>query len=987
MVVRRWVWWAALAWLAAAWAGCDRPSSRTAQSSFAARPEALDFGPAALGRTKSMKLRVANAGRASFRVEGASASVPNVAVAPFEGFTLEAGGERELDILFTPQVEGPMQGVVEVLTDADEEGVARVNVTGVGVKAWVEVNGQSLDFGNVPLENVAIRELTLRNPGTVDSPLHFEFTGPDADQFSSGVGQDAVLRPGESLALPVAYKPVRLGAAEASLRVAVCEGCEPAVVALTGAGIASLLEVSPLRLDFGRVALGATAEQAITVRNQGTEPMQYTGASIIEDPSGVFRVASAPVLAGNTLAAGGSVEIRVAFTPSAQGRVREGRVEVGVRAMGNTGPGPKVSLVGEGGSACVVVLPRTLDFGAVAEGMAATREVEVSNRCREDAQVTALRVDTQQGGFFSLAQAPASIPVPAGGKARVGLTFTPRAGAGASRATLTVTSRFGSSSSTESVQLLGTGRAFQPCQYQLVPPALDFGRVPVGAEVTLGLVLRNAGSEACYLAAMQLVGGSDAAFSATPVGNSVLSPGQKATLLVKFKPTGESTYGGLAEAWVNHPTAGHPTVEVRGQGVRGCFAVQPTTVDFGVAKLTCGARTKELVAFNSCPAPITVKGFTLEQVGTEFEVPVPAGAPWTLVGGGQLRLTARYTPVDDGDDAATLRFELPDGARYTTGLVGRGVTKAEQTDRFIQQSEAKVDVLFVVDNSGSMMEEQQSLGQNFQAFMSTAVAASVDYHIGVTTTGIEPSPGGWSVCPGGTEGGEAGRLFPANSSSPRVITPTTPNPAGVFANNTRVGVCHWNEQGLEASYRALSDPLLNNADDPSTPLANDGNGGFLRDEAKLAIIYLSDEEDFSSRAVDFYKTHFLALKGNDASKLSISAIVGPSNLATCPTASSAGNRYIQLAQATGGVVESICTPNWADALRNLSSSAFGPNRTFKLSEKPDPPDGSKIVVRVDGVLVTVGWHYDPATNAVIFDQGAAPPPGSVVEITYPLGCD
>jgi hypothetical protein len=377
----------------------------------------------------------------------------------------------------------------------------------------------------------------------------------------------------------------------------------------------------------------------------------------------------------------------------------------------------------------------------------------------------------------------------------------------------------------------------------------------------------------------------------------------------------------------------------------------------------------------------------LEQDGSEFAVAMPAGGPWVLQPNAQLRLNARYEAQDDGQDTAAVRFTLADGFVYTAGLLGNGMSKAEQTDRFIQESDAKVDVLFVVDNSGSMMEEQQSLGQNFAAFMSAASAAAVDYHIGVTTTGIEASPGGWSVCPGGAEGGEAGRLVPANRSGPHIITPATPNPAAVFATNTRVGVCHWNEQGLEASYRALSDPLLHNADDPSTALAGDGNAGFMREEAKLAIIYLSDEEDFSPRSVDFYKTHFLALKGNDPTKLSISAIVGPTNLASCPTASSAGNKYIALAKATGGVVESICTPNWADSLRNLSESTFGPNRTFKLTEKPEPADGSKIVVRVDGVVVTSGWHYDPSTNSVIFDADAAPQPGAVVEITYGLGCD
>ncbi len=988
MAGRRWVAWAAWVAVAVAVVGCDSPSSKKAQSSFAARPGALDFGPAALGRTKTLKLKLANAGRASYRVEGATVSVPNITVPPFEAFTLSAGAEREIDVHFTPQVEGPVQGQVELLTDADEaDGATSVAVSGIGVKAWVEVNGHALDYGNVPLENVAIRELELRNPGSVDSPLHFEFVGTDADQFSSGVAQDTVLKAGETLSLPVAFKPTRLGSAEAALRVAVCEGCEPAVVNLTGAGIAARLEVSPLRVDFGRVSIGATAEESITVRNQGTEPMQFTGASLVDDPSGVFRVVSAPVLAGNTLAPGAAVQIRVSFKPQTLGRVRDGRVEVRVRAPGNSGPGPKVSLAGEGGGSCVTVMPRDIDFGPVAEGMSATRQVEVSNRCREDAYVTDLKLSTQQGGFFSLSQAPASIAVPAGQMARVGVTFTPRSGAAASSGELAVTTRFGGSSATEAVKVRGASQVFQPCQYRLEPAALDFGRVPVGAEVTLGVALRNTGPTACYLAGMQLVSGSDASFSATPVGNAVVQPGQKATLLVKFKPGAEGSFGGLAEGWVNHPSAGHPRAELRGEGVKGCFAVQPASLEFGVAKLTCGPRTKELMAFNSCPGPVTLHGVTLEQVGTEFELAGPGAFPVEIAGGAKLRLSARYLPVDDGDDAAAVRFDLGAGSVYSAGLVGRGVSKAEQTDRFIQQSEAQVDVLFVVDNSGSMMEEQTSLGQNFQAFMSAAAAASVDYHIGVTTTGIEASPGGWSVCSGGAEGGEAGRLFPPNGSSPRIITPSTPNAAGVFANNTRVGVCHWNEQGLEASYRALSDPLLNNADDPSSALANDGNGGFLRPEAKLAIIYLTDEEDFSPRGVDFYKTHFLALKGGDATKLSISAIVGPSNLSSCPTASSSGNRYIQLAKATGGVVESICTPNWADSLRNLSESTFGPNRTFKLSEKPEPADGSQLVVRVDGAGVTAGWRYEAGTNAVVFDADKAPPAGSVVEVTYSLGCE
>ncbi|MBE4752539.1 choice-of-anchor D domain-containing protein [Corallococcus sp. ZKHCc1 1396] len=962
--------------------GCERPASHQARTGFAARPELLEFGASALGRTKAMKLRLANQGRASYRVEGARSSLPNVSIPPFEPFTLSAGAEQEIEVRFTPDVEGDVQGQLEVLTDASGESVAQVPVTGRGVKALVEVPETALDFGNVSLGLVEMREVTVRNPSDVESPLVVSVHGSDADQFSAGAELPSVLAPHETRKVPVAFSPVRLGPAQAAVHVTVCEGCEPAVVTLAGTGVASMLEVTPLRVDFGRVAVGATAEARITVRNQGAEALSYKGAALLEDPSGVFKVVSAPVLSNDLLPPGAVAEVRVSFTPVATGRVRDGRVEVAVRKPDTTSPGPKVSLAGEGGASCVEVTPARLDFGAVAFGMTATRDVTVHNHCRDEAAVTGLALTTRTGGYFTLAQPPASLPVAPGSSVKVGLTFSPRVGlTGESGGQLTVTTSHAGATATDGVELAGEGRAFPPCEYVL-PPSLDFGQVPVGSKVALGVTLRNTGTQACYLSALQLASGSDGTFQAEPVGHRVLAPGKKATLVVRFQPDVEGAFQGLAEGWVSHPTLGHPLVSLSGRGVQGCFSVQPTTVDFGLSRLSCGARTREFMAYNDCPGDVKVTGMTLVQPGPEFAVSGPL--PATLPAGARVKLTAKYTPREEGDDAATVRFTLADGTVYNAGLLARALSKTDQTDRFFQEAEAKVDVLFVIDNSGSMMEEQQSLGANFSAFLSAATAAHVDYRIGVTTTGLDPSPGGWSECPGGALGGENGRLFPVDGSSPRIITPETPHAAQVFATNTQVGVCHWNEQGLDAAWRALSDPLLYNLDDPRTPQSADGNGGFLRQDAKLAIIALSDEEDFSSQPVAFYETYFLALKGNDPAKVTFNAVVGPEDLSTCPTSSSSGTRYMALAQKLGGVVDSICTPNWAASLEKLSESAFGPNRNFPLTQKP--ADAGALTVRVDGAPVADGWTYDARTNAVIFDRQRAPMPGALVEVTYPLGC-
>jgi hypothetical protein len=61
-------------------------------------------------------------------------------------------------------------------------------------------------------------------------------------------------------------------------------------------------------------------------------------------------------------------------------------------------------------------------------------------------------------------------------------------------------------------------------------------------------------------------------------------------------------------------------------------------------------------------------------------------------------------------------------------------TSKTAIDVFQQNQRNKVDVLMVVDNSGSMIEEQAKLGANFQAFIQYFQDIDVDYQIGVITT-------------------------------------------------------------------------------------------------------------------------------------------------------------------------------------------------------------------------------------------------------------
>tara|TARA_R110002073_G_scaffold177151_3_gene334989 strand:- start:25187 stop:26317 length:1131 start_codon:yes stop_codon:yes gene_type:complete len=170
-----------------------------------------------------------------------------------------------------------------------------------------------------------------------------------------------------------------------------------------------------------------------------------------------------------------------------------------------------------------------------------------------------------------------------------------------------------------------------------------------------------------------------------------------------------------------------------------------------------------------------------------------------------------------------------------------------------------MDLLFVIDNSNSMREEQASLVANFSRFVNVLQNVDgglPDVHIGVVTTNVGAGSFGIAGCEGN---GDNGLLInnpsgACNAPSDRYIidvasadgTTRERNYEGslseVFSCIAEVGVdgCGF-EQPLEAMRRALDG-------------SNVQNNGFLRAEALLAVVIISDEDDCSATDTRIYNT-------------------------------------------------------------------------------------------------------------------------------------
>ncbi len=275
----------------------------------------------------------------------------------------------------------------------------------------------------------------------------------------------------------------------------------------------------------------------------------------------------------------------------------------------------------------------------------------------------------------------------------------------------------------------------------------------------------------------------------------------------------------------------------------------------------------------------------------------------------------------------------------------------------------KVDILWVMDNSSSMQQHQTSLSQQVPALVSKLNALKMDYHMGVVTTSMGL-------------GGNGGKLL----GSPAYMTNSTANLSTALANLLVVGQNGSNlERGIDSVVSVLDSS--NSSGGQAT--------GFLRSDAFLAIIVLSDEDDQSARSYDYTVNFLDTIKprwkdGTRSWSLNFIGVLADS--AQCRTFnnySDPGLFYMSLADASNGVKESICSADYTVAVSNIRARIVEILSDFKLAKIPDV---STIRVTINGQVVpqsaTNGWTYETSGNLIRFHGTYVPPADAVIKVDF-----
>ncbi len=353
-------------------------------------------------------------------------------------------------------------------------------------------------------------------------------------------------------------------------------------------------------------------------------------------------------------------------------------------------------------------------------------------------------------------------------------------------------------------------------------------------------------------------------------------------------------------------------------------------------------------------------------------------------------------------------------------------------------SNNKVDIIWLVDGSGTMVNHQANLAANFDKFIQQFADKGFDYQIavggtdawvrevnyngGTCTANPNPSLNPATIYQSSADCNPTRATFgqlthfrdgdiygaqngtPGNRSGNYLITSLMPSTDVIqtFAKNVSTGTRA--DGARESGFQSLRSVLRRNTDgsvayngETHTSLAQ-----FRRADAFLAVIIVTDEEDQSRKqngsnyaSIQEYTSEFLTfLDGYTSStsenrKYNVSGIV-LENLNNCqyglhPQATQ-GDRYVSVANASRGIIGNICSADFSVQLAGIADRIATLATRFPLNREPIP---STIRIWVNGVSVPEnavnGWTYYTSgvgSYFIEFHGTAVPPEGAQIAVDF-----
>jgi hypothetical protein len=372
--------------------------------------------------------------------------------------------------------------------------------------------------------------------------------------------------------------------------------------------------------------------------------------------------------------------------------------------------------------------------------------------------------------------------------------------------------------------------------------------------------------------------------------------------------------------------------------------------------------------------------------------------PVVITGGTTGGSTGGNTGGDPGSTSGTAGGTTGDSGSTSGSSSGSGSDTTGTSPVVIQDDKfsvpvaqaPKIDVLFCVDNSGSMSDNQRILAESFNGFINGFVSAGLDFHIGIVTSDVDSNSASyWRSKMPDYPGANRGLLL-TRYPSDRFLTQNSSGLVSKFEDNAKVGLKgSGREQCLNSFLYAMEESAVR---------AGGWNHGFFRDDSLISFVVVSDEnEDIMNgetidARVERFKARVAEISG-PASRGSSSYFIINKNYPAPSLAPAPGqiqyypSRYLKAAQILNSQTFDIARNFSSDLLTISDGMVRQATREFSLSKKPSAV--SSIVVKIDGQEVQAdsvnGYIYHEDRNTVeLVGSAAALLPGSELAVAYQI---
>lgn len=277
-------------------------------------------------------------------------------------------------------------------------------------------------------------------------------------------------------------------------------------------------------------------------------------------------------------------------------------------------------------------------------------------------------------------------------------------------------------------------------------------------------------------------------------------------------------------------------------------------------------------------------------------------------------------------------------AKYPTA-VHRDTCPSRITENLKQEDKPHIGILWVIDNSFSMDDEQKNLGNNFNSFINQFINKDLDFTMGITTTDNKHVTQSIKLLTSDLARANRGTFIQD------------------FKNLVKVGT---NGSSDEKGYEGALNFLDRFGQD------------LLKINSHLVVIFVSDEADQSKNNPQFYLDNFTSHVSHP-DKIRTHGILDLDN--SSGDDDTKGARYIYSVKKTGGITGDV-NDNFAKTLTNIGDSLVPLQSIFKLKELPYLPS---LTVKINGISSS-NWQYLHLDNAIAITP--APAFASAIDISY-----